>query len=62
MRLALFVCLAVVLLVVGGATYQLHRYAAAWDAVEQAASRLDSSIQYEPVITMRAKMADLDVP
>lgn len=61
MRIALSVCLVVILLVVGGATYQLHRYAAAWDAVENAASRLDSSIQYEPVITMRAKMADLDV-
>jgi hypothetical protein len=61
MRIAPFVCSAVVLLVVGVATYQLHGYAAAWDAVEKAASRLDSSIQYEPVITMRAKMADLDV-
>jgi hypothetical protein len=61
MRATLSISAVVVLLIAGSAGYQLHHYATAWDAVEQAASHLDSSIQYEPVITMQAKMADLDV-
>jgi len=53
------VALLILILVIGGVSH--HRYAAAWAAVELASSHLESSIQYEPVITMQAKMADLDV-
>jgi hypothetical protein len=58
--LGLLFLLLVVLLLVGLYVHQHNKLQSAWESVAQAAVRLESSIQYEPVIVLRTKMAELD--
>jgi hypothetical protein len=58
--LALLLILLVVSVPVGLYVHQHNKLESAWESVNQAAVRLESSIQYEPAIVVRTKMAELD--